>query len=115
MVVQLDILQAIEERNKGIEKAENTADSIDPNWREEAFELVKEFIRECPGEFMVEQVRAYAAIKDFVAPASNRIWGPIIRRAAKEGLVMKIKLGTTSNPFAHRANAGVWLPVKQAS
>lgn len=106
--VQLDILTAISEKQRGIEKAENTADAIDPMWRENAFKLLKEFLSVNPGEFMVEDLRAYAAMKNFVAPASNRVWGSVVLRAAREGLIKNIGYGVTKNKKAHRTPASIW-------
>ena len=107
--VQLDILTAISEKERGIEKAENTADAIDPMWRENAFKLLKEFLSVNPGEFMVEDLRAYAAMKNFVAPASNRVWGSIVLRASREGLIKNIGYGVTKNKKAHRTPASIWI------
>jgi hypothetical protein len=107
--VQLDILTAISEKQRGIEKAENTADAINPNWRNEAFEVLKEFLLTVPGEFLVEDVRAYAAVKNFVAPASNRVWGSVVVRAAREGLIKNIGYGVTKNKKAHRTPASIWI------
>lgn len=114
MTIQLSLEDAIKERDAGIEKSEQTADSIDPMWRENAFQLLKEFLSVNPGEFLVEDLRAYGAMKDFIAPKSNRVWGSIILRAAKEGLIKNIGYGITKNKKAHRTPAAMWLPVKQA-
>lgn len=113
--VELNFQDAIESRDAGIAKCESTADAIDPNWRNEAFELLKRFLSECPGEFKVEEVRAYAAMYDFVEPASKRIWGSIILKAARKGLIRKLRVEPVTNKKAHCAFASVWESVKQAS
>lgn len=110
MTIQLS--DAMKERDAGIKKVESTTDAIDSIWREVAFELLKRFIIECPGEFKVEDVRAYAAMYDFVEPSSKRVWGSIILRASKCGLVKKMRVEPVTNPNAHCANAGVWIANK---
>ena len=115
MTVQLDILSAIEARDAGIAKVENTADAINPEWRDNAFELLKRFLNECSGEFKSEDVRAYAAMYDFVEPASKRIWGSIILKASKQGLIKKLRIEPVTNKKAHCAFASVWVPIKQTA
>jgi hypothetical protein len=115
MALQLDILTAIEERDKGIEKAVTHANDVVDNWSDKAYSLLLEFIDSVPGEFMVEDLRAYAAMKDFPLPPSARAWGHVILRAARNGVVESNGFGKTKNKKAHRTPAAMWLPIKKAS
>lgn len=97
-------------RDLGIQKAVNHADSISPNWSQDALNLIKRFIQQWPAdEFMTEDIRAYAEKeKGFVAPLSLRAWGGPICKAKNEGLIEAIGTKQVKNPKAHMANATVW-------
>lgn len=115
MAVQLSLEDAIRERDAGIQQAIDHANAVVDNWSEKAYHLLIDFIEEVPGEFMVEDLRAYAAMKDFPLPPSARAWGAVILRAAKSGLVENAGYGKTKNKKAHRTPASLWAPVKKAS
>lgn len=108
MGLQLDILTAIEERDKGIKVAMDHADHVNENWSEGAYKLLQEFLKETHGEFMGEHVRSYAAVVDFPLPPSSRAWGGIIRKAALAGLIKKVGHGQVANPKAHACFASIW-------
>lgn len=105
MVVQLDILTAIEERNKGIQTA---VDHAGPVWSEKAYGVLQNFLISQHGEFMAEDVRSYAAVIDFELPPHARAWGGVIMRANKEGIIKQVGFGKTKNVKAHRTPAAIW-------
>lgn len=106
--VQLNILEAIQEADKGIERAISKADKDDPGWSRRALDLLKEFLRQHVGPFMVEELRSYAAVVDFPLPKNARAWGGVIRSAAFRGIVENCGMEKTSNVKAHRTPANVW-------
>jgi len=109
MAIQLDILQAIEEKDKGIKAAEEHANTVVPDWSERAMDKLKEFLKIHSQPFQAEEVRSYAAIDDdFPFPPHERAWGSIMKRAAVQGLIKKIGLAATKNVKAHCANSTVW-------
>lgn len=106
--LQLNILGAIEKRDAGISLAEDHADAVSAGWAARAYQILLEFIKEYHNPFMVEELRAYAAVVDFEAPPSNRAWGAVILRAVKNGLVVSAGYNLTSNPKSHRTPARLW-------
>ena len=58
--------------------------------------------------FMGENIRTYAENLQIPTPADKRAWGKIMRRAAKNGLIIKAGYSATSNPLAHGTPATLW-------
>lgn len=111
-MTQLSILDAIESQRLadiGMELAIEHADLRVPQWREKAYELAVEFINTIPGEFMTEELRAYAAMQDdFELPPHPRAWGGIIARLKNESLIEFVRNDKVKNVKAHRCFASVW-------
>lgn len=61
--------------------------------------------------FMGENVRNYAETLGIPTPDDKRAWGKIIRRAVKNGLIIKAGYGATANPLAHGTPATLWRKV----
>ncbi len=96
-------------RDAGITKAVDHAETLSPGWKEDAYKIILEFISRTDKEFMVEDIRQYAAeVRKFSAPYSSRAWGGPIRRAKNAGLIESMGLGPVSNSKAHCANATIW-------
>jgi hypothetical protein len=114
LIKQLSILDQIAEgerlRDAGIKTALDHANAVSPDWSERALNLVRDFLKYHRGEFMVEDLRSYAAMQDnFPLPTNARSWGGIIKKAEKEGLVRRLDFSATKNPKAHRTPASVWI------
>jgi hypothetical protein len=107
--MQLSLLDAIEARDKGINKALTHAEQECEGWGEKAYDLIKQYLSEVSTSFMAEEIRSYAAMYDFPLPPHARAWGAVIVRAAKEGLIKKVGYGQVMNRKAHMANASVWI------
>jgi hypothetical protein len=58
--------------------------------------------------FMAENARTYAENLGIPTPNDKRSWGKVIRRAVKNGLIIKAGYGSTSNPLAHGTPATLW-------
>lgn len=106
--IQLDLLEAIEERDKGIQKAIDHADAVTPDWSQLAYEELKRFLQETPGEFMAESFRAHCAVVNFPLPPSSRAFGGVILRASKAGIIRRVRFDQVSNKRAHACFASVW-------
>lgn len=88
----------------------NYANQIHPEWSEEAYALLKQFIASKTDCFMCEDVRAYADKKGLPAAPNNRAWGAIIARASrKEKIIKHAGFAQVKNPRAHKANASLWV------
>ncbi len=110
--VELNIQDAMKERDAGIKKAVDHADSVNENWSGKAYAHLKLFLKAYPGEFMAERFRQWCEETDFPQPPHMRAYGGIIRRAAFEGLITKVRHQQVSNPKAHCAFASVWVANK---
>lgn len=111
-MIQSNLFEARQARDAGIEKAVTHANEVVPDWSEQAFEKLKEYLKCFPGEFMAETFRAEMALQDFPLPPSARAWGGIIRRAASAGLIERVRLQQVTNKRAHLCYASVWRAAK---
>ena len=93
-------------KNKGILKTLNTANKIDPYWKEQAYKFLIEYCKN-HRSFMIEDVRI-SFEKNNITPASKRIWGALAVRAHKEGKIEHLEYNTVKNPLAHKTPATVW-------
>jgi hypothetical protein len=106
MNAQLNIDYSRQARDKGIEQAEKHANQVHDSWSDKAFEFLKSFIVNHK-KFLAEDVRYYSA-GVIPEPPSQRAWGAVIVRAAKQGLIRRVGYEQVKNAKAHRANASVW-------
>lgn len=104
---QLDITFARKARDKGIEKAITNADRVSPSWSEKAYALLKEFLHYHKGEFMGEDFRLSVTNK-IESPPHNRAFGGVFMRAAKAGIIERVRYAPVKSVNCHRANASVW-------
>src|SRR5690625_2373244 len=97
-------------RDAGMHQAVTNADDQNPNWSDEAMMALKLYLMAHPDkEFMTEDLRAYAY--DVLAipyPPHCRAWGAIIAKAAREGLIERVRIAPVKTPSSHMANASVW-------
>lgn len=100
-------------KNGGMAVASLNAEYANQGWNEEAFYLLKKYLKTHIGNFMCEHVRAFARENLLPEAPSSRAWGSIIVRAVKEGLIVQVGFSKVSNPRAHNANAAVWCATNQ--
>lgn len=84
--------QAEAARAFGMALAEYKASKDDPRWNSDAMAAVFLYCTAHPGrEFLTEDVRVFCAALDLAdTPANEKAWGPIIRKAAKDGIIKKV-------------------------
>ena len=97
-------------RDLGIQKAEDSANSIQHTWSEQAYNQLLRFIKK-QSQFMTEQFRSYAEKEGLQRPPSNRAYGSVIVRAVKSGIIKRIDYKPVQNPKAHCTPASVWAVV----
>jgi hypothetical protein len=106
----LNLPEARKARDRGIQKAIDTACKVNPQWPEKAFNKLKEFVREHIGEFKAEDIRSYAAMDDdFPLPKSERAWGGILAKAIRDRIIKKVGIGPVKNKKAQMANANTYV------
>lgn len=84
--------QAEAKRDRGMHLAEQKAIKDDPRWTDDAMGAVAMYCTAHPGaEFLTEDVRDFCAELDLAdAPENAKAWGPLMRKAAKDGLIRKV-------------------------
>lgn len=92
--------------DKGIERSINNANKKIDGWADIAFGFLENYIKQ-HSEFMTEQMRN-ASIGTVPEPPSNRSWGGVIRRAAKEGKIFRKGFQNTTNENSHGTPATLW-------
>lgn len=102
-------------RDLGMQQAVDHADEKVPEWSVMALDSLKRFLKKSPlasSEFMTEEIRLWAYQQDNLPrPPSERAWGGVTAKAAKLGLITRLRIDSVKNPNAHCANANVWRKV----
>lgn len=107
MIQQLDLTFARKERDKGIAKAAKSAEEVSPGWNDRLYELFKEFLRGRKEKFLAEDFRM-SVIDKIDLPRSNRSFGGLFMKAARERLIERVGYAPVKNWKAHRCTASVW-------
>jgi hypothetical protein len=93
-------------RDLGIKQSIDNANENIENWSELAYAFLVSYIQ-TNGEFMVEDVRA-ASLNIVPTPPSNRAWGGIVVKAARENLITRKGFKNVKNSKAHSTPATLW-------
>lgn len=79
-------------RQHGMQQAIRHAQSVDPEWRENAVLLLRLYMRRFKGDpFTSEMVVAWARSKGFESPTDNRAWGQVFKSAFRSGLIDRVE------------------------
>jgi hypothetical protein len=78
-------------------------------WNDRAWALFAQYLRQQPAAFMGEDYRLWAYEQGLPKPNSERAFGFIFCRAARQGLIVKQGMGNVKNTKAHFANAAIWI------
>jgi hypothetical protein len=108
--VQLNILEAIRERDKGILQALTSAETVCEDWADKAYNMLVDWLQGWPSgfRFQIEEFRKIAQIRGLPDPMHNRAFGGIAVRARNAGLIKSNGLKPTTSIKSHRANANEW-------
>lgn len=96
-------------RDKGIQQSVDNANSTVKNWSDIAYGFLLGY-SESHNEFMIEDLRE-ASNGVVQTPPSNRAWGAIAVRAAKNGVIKRKGYQSVKNVKAHRTPATLWVVV----
>jgi hypothetical protein len=88
----MNLTQAENRRDVGINRAVNRADRDNPQWSEDAMHALEMYCKAHPdAQFLGEQVRAWGEGLELVEPpADGRAWGAVFRRAASLGIIRRV-------------------------
>lgn len=97
-------------RDAGIQQAVDSANEEVDGWAEMAYGALLAYMKAHPDKtFMAEEVRNYAYKElDLPMPPHCRAWGGVIQRAAREGLIRRVRFDSVKTPSNHMATASVW-------
>lgn len=109
MTTQLDMFASAQARNEGMAIASDHAEACYNGWNDVAYNFLVSFLS-TRSTFMTEDVRE-ASDGIVPNPPSNRAWGSVVVRAAKNGLIERIGYGEVSNKKAHCTPASIWRTV----
>lgn len=111
--VQLDVFAAQIERDKGIARAVASAETVDPNWKQLAYDAFKQWLSMWPAGFcfQIEMFRASSYVMEIPQPLTDRAYGFIPGKAKKEGLIKAIGMKATKSITAHRCFSTEWQKV----
>lgn len=94
----------------GMETAILNANAKQSDWSIQARDALLVYLSWHPGkEFMTEDVREFAY--DVLAvpyPPHCRAWGSIVAKAARDGVIHRVRIAPVRTASSHRANASVW-------
>lgn len=93
-------------RDFGIQQSIDSANSAVKNWSDIAYGFLLGYARS-HNEFMIEDMRN-ASVGLVPEPPSNRAWGGIAVRAAKNGIIKRKGFRSVKNVKAHRTPATLW-------
>lgn len=93
-------------RDDGIQRAADHADEVDPTWRERALGYVKLYVVAHSAPFLAEDVRAEAEKDGLSPPPTKRAWGPVLQKAAREGIVKRVGYAPANS--SNRAPKCLW-------
>lgn len=92
--------QAVEGMNRALAHA-------GPSWANAALDFLKTYAA-THGTFIGEECTSAARAAGLVCPRTEKAWGPLYRKAAKQGIIVQV--GISRSARRHRA----WTPVWQA-
>lgn len=109
----LNLTEGRQQRDKGIAKAESSANAAVPEWAEKAYTMFCDWLSGWASGycFTIEQFRQVAQIRGLETPPSQRAFGGLAVRAKTAGLIRSNGTVKVKNPKAHCANASLWQKV----
>lgn len=84
----LDAIEAAKRGQRGMTRAVDHADRIDPGWSELAFDALQNYAS-ATSEFTAEEARQGIHDAGLALPTDGRAWGAVFKRAAARGLIRK--------------------------
>jgi hypothetical protein len=99
------LLQARAERNEGMRRAVEHADRTDENWSGKAYDFLVEFAK-VNEQFISEDVSDASKEMGLPQPPTDRAWGTVYRKAAKNEVITQV--GTGRSRRRHASICPMW-------
>lgn len=97
----VEMAQALAERDAGMARAINHANEDHHNWSDEAYAFLCQFAKQHQS-FISEDVSDRSKATGFPQPPTDRAWGSVYRRAARESVIIQVGTGRS-----RRRNASI--------
>ncbi len=88
--MQLTLEQARAERDAAIASVMAHADRETPDWSENAYQFIRLYARKADKPFIGNDIVCNAEAWGLTMPDDNRAWGGPIKRAIKEGVIVRV-------------------------
>lgn len=118
MSQQLSILDLLQDGQKlaetGLQLAVDHAEGVAPGWKERAWKLFIEWLSQQKHrqEFKMEQFRLWCVLNDKIEkPPTDKAFGFLPLKAAKEELVQKVGYAKSTNPKSHCRPCTLWMVI----
>src|SRR5262249_18380456 len=76
-------------RDLGMARASGHAESVSPNWNNEADRALRLFVKTA-GEFLTEDFVQWTLDHSIAQPPDKRAWGAVIHRAPRGGPIFRV-------------------------
>lgn len=107
-MTQLAIDFARAERNEAMQRAVDAADGRVPKWSEVAYQFVRLYAQQHRGErFIGRDITQAAKAYGLESPASEKAWGAVLQRAARERVIERV--GYAQDPNRHASPVPQWV------
>lgn len=101
----IEMIQAVEARERGMAQALEHAEREHFDWAEQAYGFLQTYARSHE-EFISEDVSDASKVLNFPQPPTDRAWGSIYKRAIKNDLI--IQVGTGRSRRRHASICPLW-------
>lgn len=93
----LDFTAALDRRDQGVERAASHANRVESEWTGQALGMLIAFGQQATGDFLIEEVRAWAEARGLPEPPDKRSWGAVARSAAAKRRIEKVGFGSAAS------------------
>lgn len=95
----IDFTAARKARDEGMARAQAHAEADMPGWSEAAYGFLRAYAR-IHEHFISEDVSGSSKARGFPQPSTDRAWGPVYRRAVREGVIVQDGAGRSARRHA---------------
>lgn len=102
----LDHRAAVIRREVGMDRVGAKVEALTPGWLDAAFVLLQRFAAEQRKPFLTEDFRSWAHAHGLELPHDGRAFGPVLQRAARDGLIARAGFAPASS--SNRSPKPLW-------
>ncbi len=97
-------------RDKGIQRAIDHANAVEPTWGEVAYRHLTQLVMDKPSGATLtsEAIREFARQQGLCNPPDGRAWGAVLLRSARAGVLKKVGWTISEDPTTHCSPVALW-------